>query len=207
MPSVNVLRWIDGRGWIVLAGGADDDVRALAINRSSADGGIAVIALDGSGERLSDDLGDLGAPSSYAVDVFTEDDEAIETKLAEAGVVLVSSASSASEARSTLRGAAITGMQQAYANGAVILLEGESAAAFGSWIAPVGDGLEWLEGALILVGVQDTAARAKLVFDVQPTAVALAIEPGSALALGPDGQIEPWGRGQVTVALGSAFRT
>ncbi len=207
MPSVNVLRWINGRGWLVLAGGADDDVRAMAINRSSADGGLAVIALDGSGDLLSDDLGDLGAPSSYAVDVFTEDDDAVESKLAEAGVVVVSNTGSANEARSTLRGAAITGIQQAFENGAVILLEGETAAAFGSWLVPLGDGLEWVEGALILIGVQNTAARAKPVFDLHPAAVALAIEPGSALALGPDGQIEPWGRGQVTIALGSAFRT
>lgn len=207
MPSVNVLRWIDGRGWIILAGGADDDIRALAINRSSADGGIGVIALDGEGERLIDDLNDLGAPSSYAADVFTEDDEALENKLGEAGVVLVSGAASPDEARSALRGAALAGLHQAYANGAVILLEGAAAAAFGSWIAPVGNGLEWVEGAVILIGAHDVAARAKPVFDAQPAAVALAIETGSALALGPDGQIEPWGRGQVTVALGSAFRT
>jgi hypothetical protein len=207
MPRASVFRWIDGRGWIVLSGGADDDVRALAINRSSADGGIAVIALDGTGEQLSDDLGDMGAPSSYVVDVFTEDDEALENKLGEAGVIVVSSAASANEARSALRGAALAGLHHAYANGAVILLEGAVAAAFGSWIAPAGEGLEWVEGALVLIGVDDTAARVKPVFDVQPAAVALAIEAGSALALGPDGQIEPWGRGQVTVALGSAYRT
>ncbi len=205
MPSVNVLRWIDGRGWIVLSGGADDDVRAMAINRSSADGGIAVIALDGSGDDLNDDIGDLGAPSSYEVDVFTEDDESVENKIGEASVVLVSSAASADGARSALRGAAITGMLHAYQNGAVILLEGETAAAFGSWIISAAEGLEWVEGAVILIGIQDAAARAKLILDAQPTAVALAIESGSALALGPDGQIEPWGNNQVTIALGSAF--
>jgi len=206
MPSVNVLRWIDGRGWIVLSGGADDDVRAMAINRSSADGGIAVIALDGSGDDLNDDIGDLGAPSSYEVDVFTEDDESVENKIGEASVVLVSSAASADGARSALRGAAITGMLHAYQNGAVILLEGETAAAFGSWIISAAEGLEWVEGAVILIGIQDAAARAKLILDAQPTAVALAIESGSALALGPDGQIEPWGNNQVTIALGSAFK-
>ncbi len=206
MPSVNVLRWIDGRGWIILSGGADDDVRAMAINRSSADGGIAVIALDGSGDDLNDDIGDLGAPSSYEVDVFTEDDESVENKIGEASVVLVSSAASADGARSALRGAAITGMLHAYQNGAVILLEGETAAAFGSWIISAAEGLEWVEGAVILIGIQDAAARAKLILDAQPTAVALAIESGSALALGPDGQIEPWGNNQVTIALGSAFK-
>jgi len=206
MPSVNVLRWIDGRGWIVLSGGADDDVRAMAINRSSADGGIAVIALDGSGDDLNEDIGDLGAPSSYEVDVFTEDDESVENKIGEASVVLVSSAASADGARSALRGAAITGMLHAYQNGAVILLEGETAAAFGSWIISAAEGLEWVEGAVILIGIQDAAARAKLILDAQPTAVALAIESGSALALGPDGQIEPWGNNQVTIALGSAFK-
>ncbi|MBE2269197.1 MAG: hypothetical protein IAE80_13275 [Anaerolinea sp.] len=207
MPSVNVLRWIDGRGWIVLAGGADEDIRAQAINRSSADGGIAVIALDGSGDQMSDDVSALGAPSSYAVDVFTEDDAALERKLAEAGVIIVSSAASAEEVRSTLYGAAISGMQQAYANGAVILLEGASASAFGSWLPTNAAGLEWVEGALILIGMQNAAARARAIFDAHPMAVAIGIEAGSALALGPDGQIEPWGERQVTIALGSAYKT
>ena len=209
MAGATVLRWLDGRGWLVLSGDDDEDIRAIAINRSSADGGVACVSLSGEGEQLTDQIVELGAPSSYQVDVLTEDDQAVQTKLAEAGVVIVEGGASPDEARSVLRGAAIDGIQEAYQNGAVVLVEGAAAEAFGAWILAHGAaaGLEWVEGAVIMRGGEGVGARALPVFEVQPNAVAIAIEPGSALALGPDGQVETWGRRQVTVALGPAYQT
>ena len=40
----------------------------------------------------------------------------------------------------------------------------------------------------------------------EPGAVALGIGSDSALALGPDGQLEVWGEQQVDVALGPAWQ-
>jgi hypothetical protein len=207
MPSVNVLRWMNGRGWIVLSGGADDDIRGTAINRSSADGGIACVALSGAGDPLIDGIVELGAPSAYLVDLLTEDDQSIRDKLSEAGVVLIDSAPTSHDARSMLRGAAIEGIQEAYDNGAVILIEGASAAAFGTWLVEgsADSGLEWIDGAVVLDGIDQAAARARPVFDLQPSAVAIAVQRGSALALGPEGQVEAWGAQEVTIALGPAY--
>jgi hypothetical protein len=209
MPAQSVFRWLDGRGWLIFSGGADDDVRALALGRAAADGGVACVALSGDPDHLLDDIVDLGAPSGYIVDVFGEDDETIREKLAEAGMVIIVGGHSVSDVVGALRGAALEGIQAAYANGAVILLEPLSAIAFGAWL--VGDtvdaGLAWLESAAVVTGVTNAANYAKPIFEAHTDAVAVAIQPGSALALGPDGQIETWGRREVTIALGPAYGT
>ncbi len=209
MPKQSVFRWLDGRGWLVFSGGADDDVRALALGRAAADGGVACVALSGDPDALLDDIADLGAPSGYVVDVFGEDDESLNDKLAQSGMVILVGGASAAEVRGALRGAALDGIQAAYQNGAVILLEGVDAMAFGAWLVDdaVAGGLGWLEGAAVFTGVSNAGAPAKPVFEQQPDAIAVAILPGSALALGPDGQIEAWGEREVTIALGPAFGT
>src|SRR5574338_120647 len=94
MAQNNVLRWQDGRGWLILSGGgqAASDVRAEALGRAAADGGVAYITLGGrteSGEKALADMEDLGAPSGYLVDVLTEDDDTVNTKLSEAGIVVI----------------------------------------------------------------------------------------------------------------------
>lgn len=212
MPTHSVLQWLDGRGWLILSGGADDEIRAQALGRAAADGGVACVSLSGDGaqaDALLDDIADLGAPSGYLVDVFGEDDETIRDKLSQAGMIVVGGGSSSTEARGSLRGAALEGMQAAHANGAIVLLEGVSATAFGAWVIEdtITPGLEWLESAAVLTGVRDAAYNAKPIFESQPSAVAIAVMNGSALALGPDGQVETWGGREVTIALGPAYGT
>jgi hypothetical protein len=212
MPSRNVFHWIDGRGWLVLSGGPDraGELRALALERAAADGGVAVISIAGvdAGEKLLDDLADLGAPSGYLVDLASEDDETIQSKLAEAGMVIIEGGATASEVRSSLYGAAIAGIQKAYENGAVILVEGTSAMVFGEWVRQASGeltaGLDWVQSALILLGA-DVAEQAKKALVSQPEAIAVGIGVGSALALGPDGEIETWGKKEITVLLGSKY--
>lgn len=209
MPAQSVLNWLDGRGWLVLSGGVDDEIRAQALGRVAADGGVACVSLSGDPDALLDDIADLGAPSGYLVDVFGEDDQTLRDKLAQAGMVVVAGGASAADVRGALLGAALEGIEAAYANGAVILLEDYSAMAFGAWLVEdtVKPGLEWLIGSAVITGVEDAAAHAKPIFEAQPNAVAIAIMYGSALALGPDGQVETWGRREVTIALGPAYGT
>ncbi len=209
MPAQSIFRWRDGRGWLILSGGDSDEVRALALGRAAADGAVACVSLSGDPDRLLDDIADLGAPSGYQVDVFGEDDETLQDKLAQAGMIVITGGDSPAEVRGALRGSPLDGIEAAYANGAILLLEGHAATAFGAWIidSEIEAGLEWLEGAAVLTGVDQAAVYALPVFEAQPTAIAVAIMPGSALALGPDGQIEKWGEQQVTVALGPAYGT
>lgn len=218
MAASSVLRWLDGRGWLVLAGGGSQfdsgEVRSLALGRAAADGGVACVPLSAdpyAGDRLLDDIDTLGAPSSYLVDVLSEDDVTVQARLSEASVIVVESAPTVEDARSALIGAALDGIQAAFVNGAVVLVEGTCAAILGSWIlnaeGRVIPGVEWLEGSLVLASSQDVAERARPVLDEQPAAVVLGIEPGSAIALGPDGQIEVWAARQVKLVLGSAYST
>lgn len=216
MATNNVLRWLDGRGWLVFSGGMDTtgEIRGTALGRSSADGGIACVLttndLEG-GERLLDDLEDLGGQAGYLVDLLTEDDQTIYTQLAQAGIVVIGAAHSITDLRAVLIGAAVDGIQEAFGHGAVVLVEGLSTELFGAWTldkdGELTNGLEWIESAIIVSDVTSVASstQGQTVLKTQPAGIAIGIGSGSALALGPDGEVETWGKGEVTIALGRSF--
>jgi hypothetical protein len=209
MARNNVLRWKDGRGWLVLSGDASTDIRAQALGRVSADGGVAYLGEHS--EETLDDMVDLGAPAGYVVDVMAEDDETIQATVADAGLVVIGGYSSAREVRSGLLGAAAKGMEAAFGNGAIILAEGQAAAVFGRWVATEADallsGLNWLENGLILPDVTSLAesVAARVALGREASAIVISIGSESALALGPDGEVETWGARQVAIALGSNY--
>jgi hypothetical protein len=216
MASNAALQWQDGRGWLVLAGStpASDAVRGRALAIVAADGGIAYLAtrgVDAAAEQIMSDMEDLGAPTGYLVDVLSEDDSEIQNKLAEASMVVIGGDSSVTNVRSALLGAAIAGIQRAFENGAVVLAEGPGAMAFGAWLLQDDDqmntGLGWLRSGLIVPGIASVSESpvTRVVIAAQPAAIAIGIGTGSALALGPDGQVEPWGEQQVSIALGPSF--
>ncbi|HEX2907029.1 MAG TPA: hypothetical protein VHO69_09230 [Phototrophicaceae bacterium] len=218
MASHNILRWRDGRGWLVLAGSSEDstEVRAQAIGRMAADGGVAYVSLgnyDDWSEKTLADMDDLGAPPGYIVDALTEDDQTLLARLSEAALIVIEDAPDVENLRSGLMGAAASGMQAAFENGAVILAEGWGAMVLGAWVVrPDGaivSGLEWLADALVVPGITSVGQSepARIMFNEQPSALAVGIGSGSALAFGPDGEVEPWGQQQVTVALGPEFRS
>ena len=157
------------------------------------------------------DLQDLGAPAGYFVDVLSEDDETIRSKIGEASLIVVEPGASSADMRSALMGAAVEGMQTAFENGAVILLEGKSASIFGAWMlletGEIRQGIGWLSQMFILPGVTEVAQSdmGKEALKEEASALAIGIGEGSALALGPDGEVEPWGEKQVTIALGRSF--
>lgn len=204
------LRWPDGRGWIALAGTSDDSVRAHVLSLTAADGGAAYVALKGAAysEQLMLDLDDLGAPAGYLVNLHTERAGTVYQQLAEASLVVIGDLADAETLGAALSGAAEAGMRAALKNGAAVLAEGAGAAVLGAW-ATTADGelipaLGWLENALVLPGVltveQLPAVRQALA--VGRIALAVGVAPGSALALGPDDEVETWGGGQVAVAFG-----
>jgi hypothetical protein len=216
MASNAVLRWLDGRGWIVLVGDSpsSDVIRARALGIAAADGAVAYISTgddDAAIEFLLQDMMDLGAPSGYVVDVMSEDDQSIREKLSDAGIVIIGLADKAQKVYSALFGAAIEGIQRAFENGAVVLIEGQGAMVFSAWIADdlqtISNGFGWLEDLLIVPGttaVSEMAVTRQVLID-HGSAVAVGIGAGSALALGPDGEVETWGNGEVSIALGPDF--
>lgn len=214
MAGSNVLRWLDGQGWLVLSATpeADSAIRAQVIDRAAADGAVAYVSLAADAtDAILTDMESLGAPSGYMVDVLSEDDETIRTKLSEASIIVVSSGGSAEDVRSALLGSAVEGMRIAFENGAVILAEGAAAAVLGSWIVRAsGDivpGLAWFLNTVIIPDVVDAGETptAKTVLARQPLGIAVGLGKGSALALGPQGEVETWGSHQVGVVLGPGF--
>lgn len=217
MASNNILRWQDGQGWLVLSGGNDSssEVRARTLERAAADGGVVYLSLDGttnSVEAAMEDFEDLGAGAGYLVDVLTEDDDTIKLNVSEASIVVIQGGQTAAQVRSNLLGAAVEGIRTAYERGAMILAEGICASVFGAWIigedGALLDGLGWLQRGLVVAGVTAVSSSpdAIALLNEQPDAIALGIGIGSGLALGPAGEVEPWGKRQVTIALGSVYR-
>ena len=216
MPARAAISWLEARGWLVLAGSVrgSESVRARALAVAAADGGVAVLACAGENEAvelLLNDFEDLGAQSGYIVDAFVEDDETLCSRLAEAGIVVVGAESDAGFVQDALTGAISEGIRMAWKQGALVLLEGPAAMSAGNWVLQEAEscdsGLGWLPGAFILPGVTDVGSSpvASALLAEAPAAIALGIGPQSALALGPDGELEIWGAQQVSIALGSAW--
>ena len=82
---------------------------------------------------------------------------------------------------------------------------------FGQWVlsddGELLDGLDWVKNTFIepeSSGMEDSRA-VQMVMAQIPDALAINIAIGSALVLGPDGQIEIWGEKNVTISLGRSF--
>ena len=94
--------------------------------------------------------------------------------------------------------------------GPSILAEGEAACALGAWgLAKDGEviaGWGWLPDALVCPAFHDAGLRDAI--KSKPDCLGLGIPAGSALALGPENQVQPLSAGdrQVKVVLGHRFR-
>lgn len=212
MPSQSVFRWRDGKGWLVLSGEADAEgaIRSAVLSKAKSEGGVAYIWVGSSGgeDRVVDDMENLGAPTGYFVDVVQDDDNTIRRLIADSSVVFVGGDAAVRDIRSALVGAAIEGIASAHDLGAVILVEGAAAAIFGQWVVGAEVGVSWLQNALVLPGVEGSVTEstpAQALLKARGTAIAVGIADESALALGPNGEVETWGNQQITVALGSAY--
>jgi hypothetical protein len=216
MAIQDILRWSSGNGWIILSGGtsAGGEVRAQALRRINAGGGVAYLGFnESSGDETLDDMEDLGAPTGYLVNIVAEDDDTIREQLEDASLIMIDDSESAETWRDALPGAAADGILAALENGAVVLAEGRGAAALGAFMLDSSGqlvrGLGWLENLLILPAVtqlgQSQVAREAL--DQEADAIALGIGQESALALGPEGLLEVLGRSQVAIGLGRAYQS
>ncbi len=215
MSGANLIRWRKGEGWLVLSGGGDfssgetGDIEAQALGLAPVGQPIAYIWAAGDVEAADRHLAaleEMGAPTGYLVDVLTEDDDTLRTQLGDAAMIIVGEGPALETLRSGLLGAAHEAIISAYEHGAVVLGIGQGAAIFGS-ILPQNDGLGWLERAAIIPGYERAgrADQMRALLLAHPDSYGLGIESGSAVALGPNGVLEVWGRRQITVTLGHSF--
>lgn len=202
--------WRDGEGWLILSGGAHplSEIRALALSRCNPFADVACIAqTDSIGDALLDDLAELGAPSGYHIDLAEQDNNELYERITSAGMIVIA-AQCADSLRRALRQTAVHALKQALSGGVLILCEGAAAGLFGEqrWSAPDGltRGLNFVQGAVILpAGAESSDQVAQVVRSERPEVAAIRLARGSALALGPGGQLETWGDHDITIRLGA----
>lgn len=211
--SDSILSWRDGAGWLILAGSADiqTDTRTQVLARLKAGGGVAYLGLHVDDiDALMDDMEDLGAPTGYFVNILTEDDQAIETRLKEAACIVLPNITPLEDFHSALMGAALRGIADCYERGGVIFAEGASAMLFGALFLDSTNtpqaGLDWVQDVFVLPDVTSISESqiARQLLSTGKVRLGLGIGQGSGLALGRDNQLVPIGARQVTIVLGNA---
>lgn len=208
----HVLRWPAGLGWLVFSGGSDglSTIRAQVLRKAKPEGEVVYIGLSvDDADEIMEDLGELGAPTGYLVDILTQDDDTIHREIKDAAVIVLPDDHPAEKLQGALMGVAIDAIREAYDAGAIVLAEARSAVLFGGVYVSEDDvvtaGLNWLEDTYIIPGVtsMQESELARSALATQSAAVVVGIGIGSALALGPDGQVETWGKRQVALGLGT----
>lgn len=222
MHQSSIFQWREALGWLVLSGGGDylkgetEAIDARMLTRGAADGPLVYInAADPdleAAEQYLTYLDDLGGRSGYIIDIISEDDVTLKTKLGEAGVIIIGDGPDRSRLFNSLHGAAIEGIEQAFEQGALIMGIGIGATVFGEWVLSLdsdntADGFSWLTRAAIIGGTPSPEEKLKLkaLLHSNPIAYGLGIWAGSALTLGPAGNVELWGNQQISISLGKAY--
>jgi len=217
MTKAGPLRWATGAGWLVLVGGgevAEASDRLLA--RADFSRPIAVLpTASGStmwGEALLEDTADLGGPRGYVVPIFTPRDARNRENcrlLADAGLILLGDGDGIALARTLRDSPALEGVAEAFARGALVVGIGGGAAPLGEWVLQIEEAREgergwgWIRDAVVVprfVGAEQEPWLQALLRR-WPGILGLGIPEGTALALGPDGQVETWGEEKVTVVV------
>jgi cyanophycinase len=166
------------------------------------------------GEALLENYADLGGANGYVVPIFdAAGAQRMENchLLEQAGLIYISDGPDALGLVRALRGSpALQALARAFDDGAAVLGMGAGAIALGAWIADP-DNLEraepgwgWLPDVVVEPHFTETEAADRLqsLLNAQSACLGLGIPEQSALALGPAGEVESVGPGQVTVVLG-----
>jgi len=221
------LAWRSGTGWLMLAGGGSwrsgemDEINAAALGWADLDRPLAVIPTAGGStqqaEALLDEYADLGGPNGYVVPIF----DAVGAHqaencglLEEAGLIVIADAPhTVNLVRSFRASPAIDAMAEAFDRGAVILGVGAGASALGAWVADptpnateplrAEPGFGWVENVIVAphFGGTEEDTRLRHLLSIRPDCLGIGIPEGAALSLGPSGEVENVGSGQVTVVV------
>ena len=221
------LRWRAGAGWLILAGGGSwrdnetGEIDAAALGWADLDRPMAVVPTAGGStlesEALLDYYADLGGPHGYVVPIF----DAVGAQLTEncrlledAGLIVISDGPKTVDlVRAWRESPAAEAVVRAFERGAVIVGIGAGAAAMGTWV-PDPDpespettraepGLAWLHNVIVAPHFEGTesAHRLRRLLNLKLDCLGLGVPDRVALGLGPSGEVENIGPGQVTVVV------
>jgi cyanophycinase-like exopeptidase len=168
-------------------------------------------------EALLDTYADLGGPHGYVVPIVDAAGARLLENcrlLREAGLVYISDGPDGlALVRALQDSPALSALTQAFQDGAVIVGGGVGAAALGAWMAdsePSPDGQPrsvpawgWLPNVIVeprFAGA-GVSHRLRRLLDLHPDCLGLGVPEKVALGLGPTGEVESVGPGQVTVVV------
>jgi cyanophycinase-like exopeptidase len=192
-------------------------VDAAALGWADLDRPTAVLPTAGSStveaEGLLEYYADLGGPNGYVVPIFDAAGAQMAENcrlLREAGLVYVSDGPDALALVRALRESpALGAIVEAFEDGAVVVGMGAGATALGAWIEDphtaerAEPGLSWLPNVIVAPRFRgaESADTLRHLLDLNPNCLGLGIPDQVALGLGPSGQVENIGPGQVTVVV------
>ena len=223
MPRQGPLEWIDGNGWLVLSGSAEhgpglsEEVDARLLTIANLDRPLVVLLSEGRRSAAEDLLqhylalgGATGA--GFMLPALATDEEQLAELvelLGKAGILYLGGNSPLAMMTQLRQTALLKGMVRGFATlqGLVIVGAGEVGRSLGAWlVASEGQlvtGLNFVRSAVLApcFTTSQEATKLQQVLAAHPEFVGLGIPSGTALALGPRGQVETWGTGAVTAVV------
>lgn len=225
MPQRGPLQWVDGDGWLILSGGGDwehgetDAVDANILAIANLDRPMIVLLSErerDTGHRILEHYAALGGPGGEVLALDSRQRQTLYEPrflewVAEAGILYLGGKEPWVLTRSLQNTAALAQILKGYGTlqGLLIVGVNAGAAALGAWIAGPGQqamtvpGLGLLRSAIVAPQFTTTQEASDLRTQLQrhPGFLGLGIPCGAALALGPQGQVETWGQGEITAII------
>jgi hypothetical protein len=224
MTNQGPLHWLSGRGWLVLSGGGNwhqgetDTIDAHVLGLANLDRPIVALFSEGTPEEAEEILEHytlLGGPTGEAFSLSTMTDQDLQDSsftalLEEAGILYLGGENPTQLVRRLRNTQALKFIVRGFATvqGLILVGAGGAAAALGTWLAlshpgEIARGFGFLRNAIVAPHFTQTE-EAPLLHDLlsaHPNQLGLGIPEGTALALGPQGEVQTWGEGQVTAVV------
>ncbi|MBN1487791.1 MAG: Type 1 glutamine amidotransferase-like domain-containing protein [Anaerolineae bacterium] len=225
MTQQGPLHWLDGEGWIILSGGGQwqrgetDIVDAQILSVANLDRPMVVIVSDGDqteAEGLLEHYMLLGGPTgeAFALKDMTRQqfqDPGIVSLIAEAGILYIGGGQPLNLVQALWNTPLLRQIVHSFSTfqGLMVVGDGEGAAALGTWFTnpqnrqQLNPGLNFLHNIIAIPHFTSTEETLDIreALKARPGHLALGIPNGMALALGPQGQVESWGTGQITAIV------
>ncbi|MGC9522008.1 MAG: Type 1 glutamine amidotransferase-like domain-containing protein [Anaerolineae bacterium] len=232
MPQQGPLRWLDGEGWLILSGGGDwqqgttDQIDTRLLSLANLDRPMVVLLAEGSrslAEEILEHYTVLGGPGGAAFTLADLTRAQLQTSefltlLQEAGILYLGGENPLPLVNNLHNTDALAHIVEGYSTlqGLTLMGHGAGAAALGRWVFgphpphPQAMGFGFLMNAVVVshfTGTENSPILRALP-QIGDNLLGLGIPEGVALALGPEGQVETWGEGNVTavVSAGDATR-
>ncbi len=225
MPQQGPLQWLDGEGWLILAGGGDwrrsetDPIDAQILTLANLDRPMVILLAEGS-RADADDLLEhftlLGGPGGEAFSLANMTRDQLETEsfitlIQEAGILYLGGENPLPLVNNLYNTPALRYIVEGYSTlqGLTLVGMGAGAAALSRWVFTPHPphqqamGFGFLMNAVVVPHFTTTEASPILraLPQIGNNLLGLGIPDGTALALGPEGQVVTWGGGQITAVV------